>query len=105
MQPQSVPYAPSTQPFAATPKISMTDESVYVRYKLPATVDADKLRVFASSGQLRLEGIPNSRKQTITLPVPVTVQGSTARLAKDTLIVKLRKAFRSKEREIFIHFE
>ncbi|MBC8079962.1 MAG: hypothetical protein H7X86_06430 [Gorillibacterium sp.] len=104
-QPHSVPYAPSAQPFASTPKISQTDKTVSIRYKLPTNVDADKLRIYASSEQLRLEGVPSSMRQTVALPVPVRLQGGTARLVNDTLTIRFPKASLSKEREIFIRYE
>lgn len=102
----ATPYTPGPSGSGYGPSISLSEQSVVVRYKLPASVQADRLRVYASVSQVRLEGLPSYMKRTIALPVPVLTQQATARLVRDTLIIRLRKAAATaKEREIFIRYE
>jgi hypothetical protein len=102
--PRTAPYTPGTSGYG--PSIGMSEHAVIVRYKLPASVQTDRLRLYASVQQVRLEGLPGYMKRIIALPVPVVTQGATARLIKDTLVIRLRKtATFAKERELFIRFE
>lgn len=102
--PRTSPYTPGASGYG--PSIGMSEHAVIVRYKLPASVQTDKLRLYASPQQVRLEGLPGYMKRIIPLPVPVVTQGATARLIKNTLVIRLRKtATFAKEREVFIRFE
>ena len=102
----ATPYTPGPSGNGYGPSISLSEQSVVVRYKLPASVQADRLRVYASVSQVRLEGLPSYMKRNIALPVPVLTQQATARLVRNTLIIRLRKAAATaKEREIFIRYE
>lgn len=92
-------------PFAGgNPTISTTDKTVTVRYRLPEKTEAEKLRLFADLYTLRLEGLPGGRKPSIPLPHPVKVQGSSARLLGDTLIIRMPRSSRTREQEIYIRY-
>ncbi|MFX3633629.1 MAG: Hsp20/alpha crystallin family protein [Candidatus Pristimantibacillus sp.] len=68
-----------------------THHFVIVKFPLPAKVDRNELRVFVREDRIRIEGLPESRIETIKLPKPVKPQICKALVKEGILQVKLRK--------------
>ncbi|WP_409288747.1 Hsp20/alpha crystallin family protein [Peribacillus sp. SCS-37] len=69
-----------------------THENVYVRIAIKESAPLDKLKIFHTSNQLILEGLPESKdRRTVTLPSLVKKKGAQAVYKEGILEVKIPK--------------
>lgn len=87
-------------------ELFQTHHYVIVRFRVPDGMKARRLRVFAAPTKLRLEGLPQERKQVVELPSAVRPESARALYKNGVLQVKLAKRGRRERfEEIFIRFE
>ncbi|WP_040952596.1 Hsp20/alpha crystallin family protein [Gorillibacterium massiliense] len=87
-----------------SPRVTQSDKSVFVRFRLSGAEEADNIRVYAGRQTLRLAGLEGGSNLNVPLPTPVKVQGCKARISDNTLTVRLPKLSRGNERELPIEY-
>ncbi|MCI3923691.1 Hsp20/alpha crystallin family protein [Paenibacillus sp. TRM 82003] len=87
-------------------ELFQTHHYVIARFRVPDSVKAHKLRVFASATKLRLEGLPKDGKQVVALPSAVRSDSAKALYKEGILQIKLlKKRMHERYEEVFVRFE
>ncbi|SDN04922.1 hypothetical protein SAMN04487897_101907 [Paenibacillus sp. yr247] len=70
---------------------SETDHYIIVKIRAPETINLKRLRVLASTSDVKLEGLPGNKEQVIKLPTLVHSTSGRAFVKADLLEIKIRK--------------
>ena len=80
-----------------------THKSVFVRIKLPHTINPEWLRVYVGTSSLRVEGFPNQTEKIVQLPCEVNKIGIRSTFQDEILEIRMvKKRSYPEERQINI---
>lgn len=88
---KALPEAAGVRIGGGSATFSETDHYVLVKIKLPDDYDKELLRLFIREDRLRVDGLPNGKKETVKLPSLVKPRVCKTLLKGSVLQVKLQK--------------